>query len=92
MNWAGVSKVLKSGEEAILSSSVCRKTLWKSSISGRLPNRLSICRRGGEVNDNVARNGRRMAASGKKQGMNKKGALIHNREEPRRVINLRSTC
>lgn len=42
LNCDGVSRVLKSGEEAILSSRVCRKTLWKSSISGRLPNRLSI--------------------------------------------------
>lgn len=42
LNCEGVSRVLKSGEEAILSSRVCRKTLWKSNISGRLPNRLSI--------------------------------------------------
>lgn len=42
LNCAGVSRVLKSGEEAILSSSVCRKTLWKSNISGRLPKRDSI--------------------------------------------------
>lgn len=42
LNCEGVSSVLKSGEEAILSSRVCRKTLWKSNISGRLPNRLSI--------------------------------------------------
>lgn len=42
LNSDGVCRVLKSGEEAIRSSRVCRKTLWKSSISGRLPNRLSI--------------------------------------------------
>lgn len=42
LNCEGVSRVLKSGEEAILSSRVCKKTLWKSSISGRLPNKLSI--------------------------------------------------
>lgn len=49
LNCEGVSRVLKSGEEAILSSRVCRKTLWNSNISGRLPNRLSIW--GGERMD-----------------------------------------
>lgn len=48
LNCDGVCRVLKSGEEAILSSRVCRKTLWKSSISGRLPNRLSIWGVGGQ--------------------------------------------
>lgn len=42
LNCTGVSSVLKSGVEAILSSRVCRNTFWKSSISGRLPNKLSI--------------------------------------------------
>uniref|UniRef100_A0A0E9RUS7 Uncharacterized protein n=1 Tax=Anguilla anguilla TaxID=7936 RepID=A0A0E9RUS7_ANGAN len=42
LNWPGVSRVLKSGDEAMRSSSVCRKTLWNSSISGRLPKRDSI--------------------------------------------------
>lgn len=42
MNCTGVSSVLKSGVEEILSSRVCRNTFWKSSISGRLPNKLSI--------------------------------------------------
>ena len=42
LNCMGVSRVLKSGEDAIRSSRVCRNTLWKSSISGKLPKRLSI--------------------------------------------------
>lgn len=37
-----VWSVMKSGDELVFSSSVCRNTLWKSSISGRLPNRDSI--------------------------------------------------
>lgn len=42
-NWDGVSSVLKSEEEDIPSSRVSKNTFWKSSISGRLPNKDSIC-------------------------------------------------
>lgn len=42
LNCSGVSRLLKFGQVAILSSSVWRKTLWKSNISGRLPNSASI--------------------------------------------------
>lgn len=41
-NWDGVSSVLKSEEEDIPSSRVSKNTFWKSSISGRLPNKDSI--------------------------------------------------
>lgn len=42
-NWDGVSSVLKSEEEEIPSSRVSKNTFWKSNISGRLPNKDSIC-------------------------------------------------
>lgn len=38
----GVSRLPRSGQEATRSTSVWRKTFWKSSISGRLPNSASI--------------------------------------------------
>ncbi len=49
LNCPGVSRLLRFGQEAILSSSVWRKTLWKSNNSGRLPNNASICRRDAAV-------------------------------------------
>ncbi len=51
LNCPGVSRWLKLGQEAILSSSVWRKTLWKSNISGRLPNNASIWGRDAAVRD-----------------------------------------
>lgn len=52
-NWDGVSSVLKSEEEDIPSSRVSKNTFWKFSISGRLPNKDSICEKHQAMRDST---------------------------------------